>query len=288
MYGYVRPARGELLVREYDDFRAVYCGLCHSLKRGFGPLARFALSYDLTYLAMLLWEPGETCTELRRCPASPLGKKKCCCACSALDKAAAVAVILARGKLADTLADEGFFKRLCARPKYLAAKSWAKKAGMPEYDAAVTRNLAELAELERAGCRSLDMVADKFALCLSEAGKCAENENRARIISQILYHTGRVIYILDAYSDLGEDAAAKRYNAVAARYLDDGVLDETEKEALRETLTDSLALMAADFELLPETKYTPVLRNIITLGLPTTVQLVLDGEYKPDRRRELH
>lgn len=288
MYGYVRPLRGELRVREYDDFRAVYCGLCHSLKRSFGPAARFALSYDLTYLAMLLWEPGETCTELRRCPASPLGKKKCCCACRALDSAASVAVILARGKLADTMADEGFFRRLCARPAYLAARSWARKANLPEYDAAVSRSLAELAELESSGCKSIDMTADKFALCLSEAGKLAEDATRGRIISQILYHTGRVIYILDAYSDLAEDAAANRYNAVAARYLDDGIFNETEKEALRETLADSLALMAADFELLPETKFTPILRNIITLGLPTTVQLVLDGKYRLDRRRELH
>ncbi len=68
--------------------------------------------------------------------------------------------------------------------------------------------------------------------------------------------------------------------------MEDGVLDDAEKELIRETLADSMAMMAADFELLPETVYTPVLRNIITLGLPRTAQLVLDGKFRPDNRRE--
>lgn len=286
MYGYVRPAKDELLVREYDAFRAAYCGLCHSLKKKYGAAARFALSYDLTYLAMLYWEPGDLCTDRKRCPASPLRKKQCACPSPALDKAAAVAVILAKGKLADTMADEGFFRKLRARPAYMAAKRWAKKAALPEYDGLVKTRLAELAELEKQGCTSIDMAADKFALCLAAAGRLDADETRGRILSQILYHTGRIIYILDAYADLEEDRAKNRYNAVAARYMDDGVLDDAEKELIRETLADSMAMMAADFELLPETVYTPVLRNIITLGLPRTAQLVLDGKFKPDNRRE--
>lgn len=286
MYGYVRPLKDELKVREYEGFKAVYCGLCHTLKKRFGPAARFALSYDLTYLAMLFWDSGELCTVEKCCPASPLRKKKCCCVCPALDKAASIAVILSKAKLADTMADEGFFKKVRALPAYLAAKSWSKKAGMPEYDDLVRKNLAELAELEKSGCDSLDMTADKFALCLAKAGEYSENETRGRIISQILYHTGRIIYILDAYDDLEEDMTAKRYNAVAARFLGDGTLDDSEKEALRETLADSMTLMAADFELLPDTVFTPVLRNIITIGLPRTAQLVLDGQFRPNKRRE--
>ena len=286
MYGYVRPAKDELLVKEYDAFRAAYCGLCHSLKKKYGAAARFALSYDLTYLAMLYWEPGDLCTERKRCPASPLRKKKCSCECPALEKAAAVAVILAKGKLADTMADEGFFRKVRAWPAYMAAKRWAKKTAMPEYDELVKKRLAELDELEKQGCKSIDMAADKFALCLAAAGKLHEDETRGRILSQVLYHTGRIIYILDAYADLEEDRAKNRYNAVAARYMEDGVLDDSEKEAIKETLADSMALMEADFELLPETVYTPVVRNIIKLGLPRTAQLVLEGKFKPDNRHE--
>lgn len=54
MYGYIRPDRGELKVREYQQFRAAYCGLCEALRRRCGLLSRFVVNYDLTFLAMAL------------------------------------------------------------------------------------------------------------------------------------------------------------------------------------------------------------------------------------------
>ena len=54
MFGYVRPNRDELKVRELRDYEALYCGLCHALGRRHGFFARFFLNYDFTFLAMLL------------------------------------------------------------------------------------------------------------------------------------------------------------------------------------------------------------------------------------------
>ena len=34
MFGYVRPFKSELLVREYDQYKAAYCQLCRALKEG--------------------------------------------------------------------------------------------------------------------------------------------------------------------------------------------------------------------------------------------------------------
>ena len=53
MFGYVRPHRGELLVREYQQYKAVYCQLCRQLGKDYGVLARLTLSYDCTFYAML-------------------------------------------------------------------------------------------------------------------------------------------------------------------------------------------------------------------------------------------
>jgi hypothetical protein len=78
MYGYIRPLKGELKVREFELFRSVYCGLCHTLKKRYGFPARFALNYDFTFLTMLL--TGEDFfyrCEYRRCSASPFKKKPC-------------------------------------------------------------------------------------------------------------------------------------------------------------------------------------------------------------------
>ena len=32
MFGFVRPYKDELKVKDYELFRSVYCGLCHSLE----------------------------------------------------------------------------------------------------------------------------------------------------------------------------------------------------------------------------------------------------------------
>ena len=44
MYGYVRPNRGELRVRDYELFQVAYCGLCRALSRRYGFFARFAVN----------------------------------------------------------------------------------------------------------------------------------------------------------------------------------------------------------------------------------------------------
>ena len=54
MFGYVRPYKPELKVRDYESFRAMYCGLCRTLRKRHGVTGRLTLSYDMTFLATLL------------------------------------------------------------------------------------------------------------------------------------------------------------------------------------------------------------------------------------------
>ena len=39
MFGYVRPFKSELLVREYDQYKAAYCQLCRALREHYGRAA---------------------------------------------------------------------------------------------------------------------------------------------------------------------------------------------------------------------------------------------------------
>ena len=52
MFGFIRPYKPELRVREVNRFQAVYCGLCHEIKDRYGRLQTYFLSYDMTFL---LW-----------------------------------------------------------------------------------------------------------------------------------------------------------------------------------------------------------------------------------------
>ena len=95
MFGYVRPVREELKCRDFDLYKASYCGLCGAMRRRYGWLAPMFLNYDFTFLALLLAEPEERFTPCRgRCHANPLRKKPMCPASEALDTAADESVVL--------------------------------------------------------------------------------------------------------------------------------------------------------------------------------------------------
>ena len=59
MFGYVRPHKQELLVREFEQYKGAYCQLCRQLGKDYGWTARLTLSYDCTFYALLAC-PGRT------------------------------------------------------------------------------------------------------------------------------------------------------------------------------------------------------------------------------------
>ena len=106
MFGYVRPVRPELKCKDFDLYRATYCGLCRCLRRRFGLIAPMLLNFDFTFLALLLWQPEETFSPCRgRCHANLLVKKPMCPDSPALELAADESVILAWWQLQDAARD---------------------------------------------------------------------------------------------------------------------------------------------------------------------------------------
>ena len=53
MFGYVKPDKAELLVKEYEFYRATYCGVCRAMKKYTGVLSNVGLSYDSVALALV-------------------------------------------------------------------------------------------------------------------------------------------------------------------------------------------------------------------------------------------
>ena len=285
MFGYVRPMKAELKVREFEQFKAVYCGLCHTLKRRYGAFARFALNFDYTFLAMLLSAPGsrvETC--YKRCMASPFRKKCCCVWTPALDRAADVSMILLYYKVQDVIADDGFFKRIGARVVSLVFHRKFRKANayVPSFSKVAAAQMQALRVVEDSGEQRMDAAADPFAALLAGAGALAQDARSQKICTELLYQLGRLIYLLDACDDLSEDVRLGRYNPLRQRFLQSGeqTLRAEAKAELGTTLQCSCGIIAADFELLPPNEYNAILGNIIYLGLPQAVELVLSGKWE--------
>ena len=283
MFGYVRPFRPELKCKDFDLYRATYCGLCRCLRRRYGLIAPMFLNFDFTFLALLLWEPEETFTPCRgRCHGNPLREMPMCPDSPALELAADESVVLSWWKLRDSVRDDGLFGGLPARILSAALGPAYRKAARrrPEFDRTARTCLEELAVLERENCPSLDRTADAFARLLQAAAP--HEGERGRVLSQLLYHLGRWIYLADARDDLEEDKQSGRYNPVAARFGQSG-----DDAALRLTMDSSLELMESALQLGEFGCRKPLLENIVYLGLPLVEKAVFDGSWSEIKKQKI-
>lgn len=291
MFGFIRPMKPELRMREADRFQSVYCGLCHTIRQRYGPLHTMFLSYDMTFLALVLnsLEDGEQETVRKRCTASPVRAKAVCSAGGGVSRAADLSVLLQYHKLCDTVADERGIRRLAARLLcMLVAPGYRKaRAALPEEDAAMEQCLGELHRLEQARTPSLDRPADAFARLLAAAVPAAD-DTTGRILRQMFYHTGRWVYLIDACADLADDLKSGAYNPVALRFgLTEPALSAV-REDMEVTLQRSLADVYHAFQLLTIHRDRELMENIISLGMPVVTRQVLDGTYQSNGGQNRH
>ena len=280
MFGYVRAAPDKLTAEEEQRYRALYCGLCHTLGRRYGAVSRMILNYDFTFLAALL--SGAIKTEERRCVASPVKKRTVARENEALDLAADVSVILTYWKLRDGAADSGgLSRRGYGAVARLLGRAYREAARLhPDFDAATCRELERLATLEAERCPSLDKPADTFARLLGSVAGELPDPIQQRIMEQLLYHLGRWIYLVDALDDLKEDAESGNYNPILLRFsLDNGTLTGPAREAMVSTLDASIRQMAAAYELWDFGVWSPIIRSTVYQGLYCVGNAVLEGTF---------
>ena len=282
MFGYVRPPQ-DLPEEELKRFGRAYCGLCHTLARRYGPAASCILNYDFTFLAILLSEPEEEARRRRRCPIHPVHGRDYLPPSPALDLAADESVILAYWQARDGVEDHDWFHGLKYRGASAVLEGAYRRAAAarPEFDRTTRRQLQALAELERAGCPSMDQAADTFAALLRGAAAAVDEPVRRRVLEQLLYHLGRWVYLVDAADDLEKDAASGNYNPVALRYgLTEGRWTEESRERFAATLDHSIHMMATAFELWNFGVWTPLLEKTLYAGLFRVGKAVLDGTFR--------
>lgn len=273
MFGYVRIAKPELKVKEYEVYKAIYCSLCRSLGKHYGILSRLTLSYDFTFLALLNMALSDTCDgfERKRCAFNPLKKCNYCTNGAALEMPSAAAMIMLYYKLKDNIADENGFKRLgcyCLLPFFSRAHKKAARL-YPQTEKTVSKYISRQNELEKNGCKDLDRAADPSATALADIlRQCSSDKVQKRVLERLGYCIGRYIYILDAACDLEEDIKKGSYNPF--KYS----CNDSIPELIRERAVPQLYFCANEagkaFELLDIKKYKSILGNIIYLGLEDT------------------
>ena len=283
MFGFIRPVKSELRVREADRFQQVYCGLCHAIRARYGRFYTLFLSYDMTFFVLVAGAEREGTPPpcRKRCDAHPLLKRPCAAPDDALALAADVSVLLSYHKFRDSLADEKGAKRLLAWLLCgLEKRGYQRaRARLPDADREIVAALYDLQAIEREKCPSMDRAADASAR-MTAAVVPRTGDARERVLRQMFYHIGRWVYLLDAAQDVAEDLEQGNYNPVVLRY-DLRTPDLTEiKDALERTLERSLADVCMAFDLLDAQRDAELIRNIIFLGMPLVTRQVLDGTYQ--------
>ncbi len=288
MFGYVNIYRDELKVKDYETFRAYYCGLCEAIGRYGSQTARLGLSYDMAFLAVLLSavEESETQFTPRRCIVHPGMKRKRAGETRGIVYAAKMSVLLGYLKFADDWHDDKSPKAAAGMLAYRRAVKRAEEGCAEEYEF-IRRMLKEQSRIEEEGCRDIDLAADPFANILKTlfAPPYITDMAMRRTLEWMGYNTGRWIYITDAFCDMEKDMETKSYNPFLAA-MEPGREFPEYKSELKKKLsfmqTYTLSEIAAAYELLDIKRNKAILDNIIYIGLKAKQDAILGEQGGQD------
>lgn len=257
MFGYVVVNKPELKFKEFDIYKGYYCGLCHSLKKRYGIFGQLTLTYDMTFLSMLLtalYEP-EVFDENHRCKSHPLKKQRMIFS-EYTDYVADMNIILSYYKSLDDWNDEHNFIKL------LFAKIInSNKTDYLEKSEAIASLLDELGTREKENETSIDVMAGIFGKIMAILF-VPRKDQWAHSLERMGFFLGKFIYILDAYDDLNKDIKKNSYNPFKDICNNDGFDDRIEQ-----MLTMMMAECSREFEVLPILENAEILRNILYAGV---------------------
>ena len=281
MFGYIQPDIPYLYFKDATLYKALYCGLCKSIGRSCGQTARFGLSYDMTFLSALLHNIKNTdvTIEKQRCAANIFTRRPMALDDGITKTVACLNTLLTYYKLTDDILDEhkGRISRAFFKRGYKKAK-----ALHPDAAEIVKARMAELFELEKTGCASLDMAADPFGLMIADLSDYCLGESATEYTRKLFYGVGKWVYLIDALDDYDKDVKKKNYNPFVSAYKAP-TKDEMLAKNREEVDFVFKSVFAENAECLKNIKFyfnTDLTDNIILRGMPASTRKVMCGCHK--------
>lgn len=293
MFGYVNIFKPELKVKDYSKYRAYYCGLCKVLQQKYGLVGKMTLSYDMTFLIILLsslYEP-ETRHDKYKCMVHPIEKREMLFN-EITEYAASMNIVLTYYKFIDDWKDDK--NKMAMVGIRTLRKSFVEISRQyPDKCKAIKRYLDMLSKTEKAdrdnigksntgkfntdtsnkdSCNSsqsdtisLDDVSRYFGELMGELFSYKADE-WSETLRRVGFYLGKFIYLMDAFDDLEEDIESNSYNPLKTIYN-----KAESKEMYVKQCADMLELMMADctseFEKLPCVDNIDILKNILYVGV---------------------
>jgi len=291
MFGYVRPLKSELLVRQAEYYRAAYCGLCRSMRKEGGLFSSFSLSYDFALLTVIRTALDRELPEIEaaRCIVHPFKKRPAFKESKATAYCGGAAVLLTYRKLLDDISDEKGKKRFLARlAKPIFARGRKKvlkrSPNMSELDRSISERLDLLSRTENEGSPSADIPAGIFGDILGDICAFGLDDTRAITARAFGRAIGHWIYLVDAADDFKEDAEKGEYNPLIALYGKE--MSDSDRKWVENALISKLMEAESAFDLMDmgdDSDAVGIIKNTLYLGLPKIAKEVLSGNCENKR-----
>lgn len=262
MFGYIAINKAEMKFKDYDMYHSYYCGLCRRLKECYGKRGQLTLSYDMTFLIVLLtglYEP-ETTIDKTTCVTHPL-EKHLTRINEYTDYAAAMNLVLSYYKCKDDWNDEHKKKSYIAA-KALHSKITAIEKQYPEKTTRIASYLEQLSIYEKQNETDLDKMAGLFGDIMAEIFAWKQDAWEISL-RKIGFFLGKFIYLMDAYEDVEKDMKTGSYNPLKETFTSDPDFAVN----CRGLLTMMMAECSREFEQLPILLHADILRNILYSGV---------------------
>lgn len=280
MLGYLHPKLKCSNPKLKEQYKALYCGLCHSLKKNYGYRGIACLNYEVTFLLLLIISAREKESVIFHgsCCLTPFVRVPFIDYLSREVKTSADISILVSGfEIKDNINDGGvfvwkIFDRLLNKLNETATNE------ISEFEASIKNKLNTFYHLEKKGSDDIDEIlcscgdiVEKFVEPLLPAveGPVAE------IISMIANYIGQWIYLVDACDDLQKDISTDSFNPL--RHL-------SEYRIVRDKMAGLVLHIRELISRLPLNEYGELLHYFSEVCIPEKSSRILE---KYERRLEL-
>ena len=286
MFGYVRTDIPYLFIKDDNLYKAMYCGVCKGIAEVCGHSARMGLSYDITFLSVILHNIAGIDVEVEKqhCLTHCIRSRQMANVDELTKKLGALNTILVYYKYTDDIADgdKGKGKRLWFKQGFKRAKKYA-----PEIEKIVRQQLALQEKTEKAKTDSLDRSADATANMIAQISDVLLGEKATEHTHGLFYAVGKWIYLIDALDDYDKDKKKGAYNPFVLAYAEES-REKLLKGAHGEEVQYAFNALFYDIrEHLSHIKFhfnRDLSDNILLRGLPMMTKRIMDGCGAQDKK----
>lgn len=282
MFGYININGCELTDECKNAYQSYYCGLCQKLKNSCGRKGQMLLSYDFTFLIVLLTGLYELENEEQEfiCPLHPTKRKKAFIN-EATEYAADMNLILAYHNFIDDWKDDRAYAKK-AFVKILDKDYTRIMEKYPRQVAALEHYMRETEAAEKREERNLDVIAGLSGEMLGEIFGWKDDVWKEEL-KTLGFYMGKFIYLMDAYEDFEKDKKNNAYNPLRYMEVEEGQDFETICKLL---LTSMISESAKSFERLPILMHADIIRNVLYSGVWTKYEYLQLKKKKLEEKQK--